>query len=44
MANFIPRDVRHLDQVVQSHLRAVGRAPSLLKHLWHGSQLPFPHT
>lgn len=44
MANFIPRNVRHLDQVVQSHLHALSRSPKLLKQLWHGSKLPFPGT
>lgn len=44
MANFIPRDVRHLDQVVQTHLRAVRQSPGLLKQLWLGSKLPFPGT
>ena len=44
MANFIPQNVRHLDQVVQSHLHALKRSPRLLKQLWKGSKLPFPLT
>ncbi len=44
MANFIPRNVRHLDQVVQTHLRTVRQSPGLLKRLWLGSKLPFPYT
>ena len=44
MANFIPRHVQHLDQVVRSHLLAVGRSSVLLRQLWQGSQLPFPQT
>jgi transposase len=42
MANFVPRHVRHLDQVVQAHLHEVGQSPGLLKQLWKGSKLPFP--
>jgi putative transposase len=42
MANFVPRHVRHLNQVVQTHLHEVGQSPGLLKQLWKGSKLPFP--
>jgi transposase len=42
MANFVPRHVRHLKQVVQTHLHEVGQSPGLLKQLWKGSKLPFP--
>ena len=42
LANFVPRHVRHLDQVIQGHLRAVAQTPNLLKALWQGSELPFP--
>ena len=41
LPNFVPRHVQHLDQVVRSHLHAVGQTPGLLKALWHGSKLPF---
>jgi hypothetical protein len=41
MANFVPRHVKHLDQVVRGHLGEVGRAPGLIKSLWGGSKLPF---
>lgn len=42
MANFVPRNVRHLDQVVNGHLRAVRSRPGLIKSLWGGSKLPSP--
>jgi putative transposase len=42
LPNFVPNHVRHLDEVVQSQLHAVGQTPGLLKALWHGSDLPFP--
>ena len=42
LANFVPRHVHHLEQVVQGHLRDVGRTPKLPKQLWRGSHLPFP--
>ena len=42
LANFVPRHVQHLDQVVQEHLQSVERTPNLLKQLWQGCQLPFP--
>ena len=41
MANFMPQDVHHLNQVVQTHLHDVGQTPGLLKALWRGSKLPF---
>ena len=44
MANFIPRNVRHLNRVVQSYLYALKRSPKLLKQVWQGSKLPFPST
>ena len=44
LANFVPRHVRHLDTVLQSHLRALQRTPNLLKQLWRGSELPFPQS
>jgi hypothetical protein len=40
MANFVPRDVRHVDKVVQGHLPNLGRDPRLLRSLWTGSKLP----
>ena len=42
MANFVPKDLSHLDQTIRSHLQSVGRSPRLPKALWHGSKLPFP--
>ena len=44
MANFIPRNVRHLDRVVCGHLHALKRSSNLLRQLWKGSKLPFPST
>ena len=44
LANFVPKDLRHLDQTVQAHLSEVRRRPRLLKSLWLGSELPFPNT
>ena len=44
VANFIPRNVRHLNRVVQNHLQAIRQSPNLLKQLWLGSKLPFPCT
>jgi hypothetical protein len=41
MANFVPRHVRHLDQVVRGHLDEVGRSPRLIRSLWAGFKLPF---
>jgi putative transposase len=42
MANFVPRHVTHLDQVVQEHLASTGKDSTLIKSLWTGSRLPFP--
>jgi transposase len=42
MANFVPRHVRHLDQVVRGHLADVRGRPALVRSLWEGSKLPFP--
>ena len=42
MANFVPRNVQHLHQVVREHLRAVAQTPNLLKQLWQGSALSLP--
>lgn len=42
LANFVPRHVRHLERVVQGHLREVAQTPRLLKQLWQGSHLLFP--
>jgi putative transposase len=44
MANFVPRHVEHLDQVVQENLAKLSRKPSLIKSLWAGSRLPFPQA
>jgi transposase len=44
MANFVPRHVKHLDQVVQQHLDRAARDPTLIRSLWAGSKLPFPDT
>lgn len=41
MANFVPRDVRNLDQVVRGHLAGLGGNPGLIRALWSGSKLPF---
>ncbi|HEY2155479.1 MAG TPA: transposase [Isosphaeraceae bacterium] len=41
MANFVPRHVKHLDQVVRGHLGEVGDDPGLIRSLWAGSKLPF---
>jgi hypothetical protein len=41
MANFVPRHVEHLDQVVRGHLGEVGTCPGLIRSLWAGSRLPF---
>ena len=42
LANFVPRHVRHLDQVLRAHLQSLAPACALLKQIWQGSQLPFP--
>ena len=41
MANFVPRDVRHLDGVVDKHLCELAVRPALIRSLWKGSKLPF---
>ncbi len=41
MANFVPRDVHEVDQVVQGSLcRSWARIPKLIRALWTGSRLP----
>ena len=42
LANFVPKHVQHLDEVVRSQLHALAQAPALLKQLWKGSKLPLP--
>lgn len=42
MANFVPRHVRHLDQVMTGQLGAIKSQPGLIRALWNGSKLPFP--
>ena len=44
LANFIPRDLNHLERLVESHLHVLKHSPRLLKQLWKGSLLPFPST
>jgi transposase len=44
LSNFVPRDVKHLDQVVQRHLSELSLAPKQIKALWAGAKLPFPDT
>ena len=44
MANFVPRHVEHLDQVVRENLTKLSRKPSLIRSLWMGSRLPFPQA
>jgi transposase len=44
LSNFVPRDVKHLDQVVQSHLSELSLTPKQIKALWTGAKLPFPDT
>jgi transposase len=41
MANFVPRHVGHLDQVVRGPLAELGDRPALIRSLWAGSKLPF---
>ena len=43
-SNFVPRNVWHLDHVVQEHLLTARRAPGLLTNLWKGSKLPLPSS
>lgn len=42
LANFVPRDVEHLDDLVLEHLIALKCDRGLLRRLWDGSELPFP--
>jgi transposase len=44
LSNFVPRHVKHLDKVVQDHLANLSRAAPMIKSLWAGSRLPFPHA
>ena len=44
LSNFVPRHVKHLNQVVQEHLAELAGTPSMIKALWSGSRLPFPNT
>jgi len=41
MANFVPRHVRHLDEVVRTYLSELGGRPALIRSLWKGAKLPF---
>jgi transposase len=41
MANFVPRHVRHLDEVVRGHLSGLRAQPGLIRSLWKRSKLPF---
>ena len=40
MANFVPRDVHEVDEVVKGHLMKLGKDPKLIRALWTGSRLP----
>jgi transposase len=42
LANFVPGNVSHLDDVVLEHLIDSKFTPGLLHRLWKGSDLPFP--
>jgi putative transposase len=42
LANFVPHDVYHLDDVVLEHLIDIKLEPGLLEALWQGSDLPLP--
>jgi hypothetical protein len=42
LANFVPEDVYHLDDVVLEHLIDTKFEPGLLEALWQGSDLPLP--
>jgi hypothetical protein len=42
MANFVPRHVRHRNQVVRANLTELGTRSDLIHSLWEGSKLPFP--
>ena len=40
IANFVPRDTHEVDEVVQGHLRKLGKDTKLIRALWAGSRLP----
>lgn len=40
MANFVPKQVRHLDRVVDAHLSELSKHPGLIRSLWKGSKEP----
>ncbi len=42
MANFVPEDIYHLDDVVTDHLIDTKVEPGLLEALWGASDLPLP--
>ena len=44
LANFVPEDVRHLDDVVTEHLADARWEPGLLKALWRGCELTLPEV
>ena len=41
MANYVPRDVRQLDQVVDAHSCELAGRPALIRSPWKGPKLPF---
>jgi transposase len=41
MANFVPKDVRHVNRAVVGHMVDLRDRPALLPSLWEGSKLPF---
>ena len=42
LANFVPKDVKHLDGVVKEKLTGLSKSSATIKALWAGSRLPFP--
>ena len=44
LANFVPRNIWHLDHVVHEHLLAARQAAALLRSFWKRSKLPLLHT
>jgi hypothetical protein len=42
LANFVPEDVYHLDDVVMDHLSDTKFEPGLLEAIWQGSKLSLP--
>ena len=42
LANFVPKGVDHLDDIVVEHLLNTQLQPKLLKSIWKGSELPLP--